>query len=172
MHPSILKLDLEPIVVKLMDKEEGSDWSLTFAMEVEQEYRRYLAMCLENPKMAVVPSSHVDEFWHTHILDTQKYADDCNAVFGEMLHHFPYFGMRNEQDAQNLQTAWKETKDKYLEMFDEQPNKIVWNKHVRCPNCSRRIHAGDDSKAQANRPTLAETYGQKTGDTYRQALVA
>lgn len=27
--------------------------------------------------------------WHAHILFTQKYAADCDRIFGSFLHHFP-----------------------------------------------------------------------------------
>jgi hypothetical protein len=50
-------------------------------------------------------SSHakiVDEIWHQHILDTHAYHRDCDAIFGSYLHHFPYFGMRGDADAQAL----------------------------------------------------------------------
>ena len=48
-------------------------------------------------------------FWHCHILDTKKYADDCQHALGFFLHHFPYFGMRGEEDSQNLRRAFEET---------------------------------------------------------------
>jgi hypothetical protein len=35
------------------------------------------------------PGSDVDEVWHEHILHTQRYADDCEAIFGGFLHHMP-----------------------------------------------------------------------------------
>ena len=97
-HQSINKLNLEPIMVKTMDKDEGYGWSLEFTKQVATEYKKYLTLCLENPDFPVVPSSFVDKFWHFHILDTQKYAADCNEIFGTFLHHFPYFGMRGEED--------------------------------------------------------------------------
>ena len=66
-------LDLEPIFIKAMDAEEGHGWTFDFACRVAQEYRRFLVLCLEHPSEPVVPSSLVDDFWHLHILDTQKY---------------------------------------------------------------------------------------------------
>src|SRR5262249_39319225 len=47
-----------------------------------------------------------DRFWHMHILDTRKYAADCDAVFGHFLHHFPYLGLRGEEDAKALDAAF------------------------------------------------------------------
>lgn len=36
-----------------------------------------------------VPSRIVDDAWHTFILDTLKYRDFCEGVFGRFVHHCP-----------------------------------------------------------------------------------
>jgi hypothetical protein len=59
----------------------------------------------------------VDKFWHGHILDTLKYAEDCDVIFGRFLHHFPYFGMRGAEDAANLARAGEVTQRLYLQEF-------------------------------------------------------
>lgn len=133
----ISNLDLEPIMVKVMDKEEGLGWSFDFTKKVAEEYKKYLALCLEYPNEALVPSSYIDDFWHYHILDTLKYQEDCQNVFGYFLHHFPYFGMRGKEDEDNLKTAWKDSCAIYEKHFGEM-NKEIWNTSKRCPNCGRR----------------------------------
>ena len=67
----------------------------------------------------IVPSKEVDGFWHQHILDTRKYAEDCDTLFGFFLHHFPYFGMRGVQDEANLAAAFAETRRIYEATFGE-----------------------------------------------------
>jgi hypothetical protein len=47
-----------------------------------------------------------------HILDTAAYREDCDEIFGRFLDHFPYFGMRDEQDAQALEHAYADTIDR------------------------------------------------------------
>lgn len=91
-------LDLEPIKVKLMHKESGEGWTLEHASAVEAEYRRFLYLMKTFPQEQAAPLVDVDTFWHYHILDTLKYAEDCQAVFGHFLHHFPYIGLRGEDD--------------------------------------------------------------------------
>ncbi|WP_332854618.1 glycine-rich domain-containing protein [Duganella sp. S19_KUP01_CR8] len=91
-------LDLEPIKVKLMHKESGEGWSLERANAIETEYRRFLFLMKQFPNEQTAPLVDVDTFWHYHILDTMKYAADCDAVFGHFLHHFPYIGLRGEDD--------------------------------------------------------------------------
>ena len=154
-------LDLEPIIIKAMDVEEGHGWSLGFACRVADEYRKFLVLCFENPDEPVVPSSFVDDFWHLHILDTQKYMEDCRQYLGYMLHHFPYFGMRSEEDARNLRRAWEKTLALYEATFGEASPSGLWPKSNRCPNCGRRCRKGDEGLTtqpvfDERRPRLAD----------------
>lgn len=98
-------LDLDCIKLKLMDAEEGHGWSREYADQMELAYRRFLALMTKFPEETIAPTKDIDKFWHGHILDTMKYAEDCERVFGYFLHHFPYFGMRGEEDAKNLEAA-------------------------------------------------------------------
>src|SRR5450830_2134434 len=95
---AIAALDLEPIKVKLMHVQSGEGWTLARANAVEAEYRRFLVLMQMFPEEETAPLVDVDTFWHYHILDTVKYAADCDAVFGYFLHHFPYIGLRGEDD--------------------------------------------------------------------------
>ncbi|ULJ60948.1 glycine-rich domain-containing protein [Wielerella bovis] len=152
MFPDVIKnLDLEPMMVKAMDKEEGFGWTLEITQTIAEEYRKYLTLCLENPDAAIVPSSMVDDFWHLHILDTQKYAEDCQNVFGYFLHHFPYFGMRGTEDANNLRKAWNDSCKKYEQRFGK-ANETFWQNSARCPNCGRKCKNNANNEM---RPRLA-----------------
>src|SRR6185312_3723014 len=106
MVEAILALDLEPIKTKLMDKTEGQGWTRAQVNHYELEYRRFLTLLARFPHETIAPNKEVDKFWHGHILDTMKYAEDCDKVFGFFLHHYPYFGMRDEEDAANLAKAF------------------------------------------------------------------
>ena len=86
-------LDLNPIKMKLMHAPSGEGWSEQRADAVETEYRRFLFLMKKYPDAGASPTVDVDTFWHYHILDTMKYARDCQAAFGFFLHHYPYVGM-------------------------------------------------------------------------------
>jgi hypothetical protein len=135
----IESIDLEPIMVKIMDSEEGLGWSLEKAKKIALEYCRFLTLCKENPDLPIVPATDVDDFWHFHILDTYNYQEDCNRYFGYFLHHFPYFGMRDEKDSENLKKAWMDTCTLYESRFGE-IDKTIWYASKRCPNCGRRCN--------------------------------
>ncbi|GAA4340890.1 glycine-rich domain-containing protein [Flaviaesturariibacter amylovorans] len=111
------QLDFSMIKMKLQDKEEGQGWTKKQCEDAEIEYKRFLSLKRTYPNLEVVPNKAIDMFWHQHILDTAKYADDCESIFGYFLHHYPYFGMNGEQDAENLNTAFEETKVLYRKHF-------------------------------------------------------
>jgi hypothetical protein len=116
---AIQALDLDPIKVKLMGTDEGHGWSREYADQMEVAYKRFLTLLVAHPETTVAPSKEIDKFWHAHILDTMKYAEDCQQVFGYFLHHFPYFGLRGADDAAQLEQAGQEMERLYQQEFGE-----------------------------------------------------
>ncbi|HZX25491.1 MAG TPA: glycine-rich domain-containing protein-like [Telluria sp.] len=116
---AIAELDLDPIKVKLMHEESGEGWSLEKATAVEAEYRRFLILMKKFPEEQTAPLFDVDTFWHYHILDTMKYAEDCQRIFGYFLHHFPYIGLRGEEDEAAHERVGQRMKELYEETFGE-----------------------------------------------------
>lgn len=123
----IVELDLDPIKVKLMHKESGEGWTLEQANIVEAEYRRYLYLMKAFPAESFAPGTDVDTFWHYHILDTTKYAVDCERVFGYFVHHFPYIGLRGEEDMAVHQRLGERMRSIYEAAFGETfpPGRLV-----------------------------------------------
>lgn len=127
------RLDLSGLRFKLANPEDGpppSDWQIDL---METEYRKFLALRLAYPDADIVPCKIVDEMWHRHILDTRAYADDCERIFGGFMHHFPYFGLRGEEDAQALVDAYDNTLRLYCDAFGDPPTD-TWIS----PNAKRR----------------------------------
>ena len=123
MIEAIEALDLGPIKFKLMHPGEGEGWTRAFVEHMETQYRRYLTLVAKYPREAIAPDREVDRFWHAHILDTRKYIDDCERVFGYYLHHFPYFGMRGADDAAALTRAGERTRELYEAEFGSGPRR-------------------------------------------------
>lgn len=119
IDPEIASINLEMVKMKLQETEEGENWSIEQCESAEVEYKRYLHLCKKYGK-GIVPNKIMDKTWHFHILDTIAYHSDCEKVFGYYMHHYPYFGMRGEQDEKDLENAFYTTKDKYLETFNEE----------------------------------------------------
>ena len=98
------ELELNSVRDALIEKR---GWSLERAEAARTEYVRFLTLLQRKPGFTLIPWSNkegqddLDQFWHQHILDTAKYAADCNALFGRMIHHNPHLvrGSGDETDA-------------------------------------------------------------------------
>jgi hypothetical protein len=131
------QLDLSGLRFKLAHPEEGEAPSVGFIDLMEAEYRKFLALRLAYPDADIVPCKLVDEMWHRHILDTRAYAADCEQIFGGFMHHFPYFGLRGEDDAQALTDAYADTLERYRDAFGEPPDE-TWIS----PDAKQRCRTG------------------------------
>lgn len=115
----IAALDLEMVKMKLRDPEEGKGWSEEQCEDAEIEYKRFLHLNRKYPDASIVPNTPIDTMWHYHILDTRAYVEHSQQLFGGYFHHYPYFGMRGEEDHERLLTSFEETKQLYLSEFGE-----------------------------------------------------
>lgn len=135
IEQSIAEIDLEMLKRKLQDDDEGLGWSAEQCESAEIEYKRYWHLCLRHGK-GMVPNKIMDQVWHYHILDTRAYHRDCEKIFGGYMHHYPYFGMRGEQDASDLEASFGKTKDLYQSEFGEP---IARSEHQKCwHDCQNR----------------------------------
>jgi hypothetical protein len=117
----IESIDLEPVresYIKLLRERKMNSRVLKMSLKEyvsnsELAYKRFLFLCKKYPKAAIVPSLAMDDFWHKHILFTQKYADDCDKIFGRFLHHGP----ANKNNAAETKKNWKASKDLFEKEF-------------------------------------------------------
>jgi hypothetical protein len=107
--------------MKLADPEEGKGYSASHLDQMESEYRKFLSLKAAFPEADIVPCELVDEMWHAHILDTRAYARDTELIFGHFMHHFPYFGLRGDDDAAALIVAYDDTLARYVAAFGDPP---------------------------------------------------
>lgn len=114
----IKNLDLEPIKFKLV-KEGG--WTVEKADRVAVLYKGFLTLHALYPEGTHVPTHEIDDMWHAHILDTAKYMADCHDVFGYYLHHFPYLGLRGDEDAVHADESFKATRQRFIEACGMDP---------------------------------------------------
>jgi hypothetical protein len=92
----IAALDLALVVAKLgvPDFNIARVWPEAQARRAVRLYKNFLALHVLSPRpdLPVNPTPEVDEIWHHHILDTRRYAEDCEAIFSAYFHHDPYPG--------------------------------------------------------------------------------
>jgi len=152
---AIEALDLEPIKFKATRAEDGYGWTPEYAERMAQSYRRYLLLVAKYPEATLAPDQDTDRFWHLHILDTRKYAADCEAVFGEFLHHFPYLGLRGEDDAKALDEAFAQMQALMIREFgtpadvDDAAFCTVDTKAAFCTVDAKAAFCTVDTKAKA-----------------------
>ena len=135
---AVMAIDLDPIKCKLMHVESGEGWGLDRANAVEKEYRRFLCLMSLYPEEETAPLVDVDTFWHYHILDTMKYAADCDQAFGYFLHHYPYVGMRGDDDAQVRVDSGERMRTLYETTFGEIYPSASWDE----PQATMDCHTG------------------------------
>ena len=114
-YNAIAALDLNQIKTKLMHVQSGEGWSQEKVDAVEVEYRRFLYLMKAFPNETTVPLVEVDIFWHYHILDTLKYAQDCEQAFGYFVHHYPYVGMEGRDDDEEVHNS---SVDRMRELYE------------------------------------------------------
>src|SRR6267143_1144415 len=116
---AIHALDLESVKVRAMDPELGEGWTREYVERIERGYKTYLTMLAKYPDHAedILLSKDVDEFWHTHILQTIKYTEDCETVFGKYLHHAPHIGEVTQTDVQKRTALAEKTRHLYEREF-------------------------------------------------------
>jgi hypothetical protein len=112
----VAHIDLHRISNKL-HYENPEFWTRDLLERTEEAYRRFLALNLLYPTKILAVNRVLDEYWHCHIIDTRKYAEDCTLVFGGILHHYPYFGMPGEEDEGENVPAFAITEQLWKEAF-------------------------------------------------------
>ncbi len=106
MNAAISSIDLTPIMLTV-SKKQG--WNDEVSQLMEIAYKGYLHLCKTFPEQTFVPTPAMDEVWHTHMLDSIKYMQDCDNTIGSYLHHFPYFGIRSDEDRLLMEATFNST---------------------------------------------------------------
>lgn len=105
--------------------------------EAEAACRLYRNFLFINKKYgdqytSLPPSEDIDEFWHNHILDTQKYRKDCEIIFGRYLNHYPYFGIDGNTTSKNVELAFETMQKLHIQEFGEPIYQVThaWSKII------------------------------------------
>lgn len=119
--PSLPDFDLTTVVEQILHKPGYELWEGQRIESAVAEYKKFCALCKYHPETSIIPGRDVDTLWHRHILNTEKYADDCQSYFGYFLHHRPH--SRIKQGTKEANDSWLNTLRLYEEMFQSPPPK-------------------------------------------------
>ena len=109
LSKKIENLNLDSIITRLRRDEHMSTADIQQAVK---EYKQFLELRLRESDAQIVPSVLADKVWHHHILDTRKYAEDCDIIFGHFVHHNPHVENLEEHadaTAKKLRKVFKES---------------------------------------------------------------
>lgn len=126
---AIQALDLESVKLRVTDAKLGEGWTRAYANGIEVAYKNYLTMLVKYQDDAedILLSEDVDEFWHTYILQTIKYTEDCESVFGRYLHHTPHIGEVTPEDLEKRIALAEKTRLLYEREFGgEESSRAAW----------------------------------------------
>ncbi len=112
------KWNFELAIQKLVEA-NSEQWNFVRAEKAVLDYQRYMAVTKALGGVQLVPNGDIDEIWHMHVLDTRAYMQDCDALFGEYLHHYPYFGMLGEENQQQWFDVQAQSEQFWQRLFNE-----------------------------------------------------
>jgi hypothetical protein len=136
----VLVKDLDfTLAIKKLQTENAGGWTEDRAIKAVEGYKRYLAITKALDGFQLVPNADIDEIWHYHIMDTRRYEKDCQDIFGGFLHHYPYYGMLDEENEKN----WKENQVTSNNIWNELFNEELYESSY-APNCPQACPCNKD----------------------------
>jgi hypothetical protein len=124
-------LDFSPLAYRLISPENAPGMSMREATDAITKYKGFLFLYQACRGESISPSRYVDHVWHTHILDTELYMVQTTLLFGHYLHHFPFFGERDDADRGQLTVAADFTKAQAFHYFG-------WEDDDWCGTCEHQ----------------------------------
>ena len=110
------KINMTQVLVKVS---KNFGWTATQTRYALDWYLRFLYLRKIKPNEPLAALSHAaDDLWRQHILDTRKYADDCQTLFGLFLNHQPIYGIPKSRELEIIES----TKAVYLAAFGTLPH--------------------------------------------------
>ena len=100
------------------------------------EFKRFLALPLIYPgenQLPFVPSLPLDSLWHAFILNTPRYREFCDRVYGRYLDHVP--GRSRHQTEQRVFSGPMQFTVETVANTFEPVNKRFWRKITYCGPC-------------------------------------
>lgn len=121
-------IDFSPIVERL---HKDKRWHEKKALKAIEDYKKFLLLQKKyEGKQTFVPSLKIDEVWHSHILFTKQYHEDCQNLFGRYLHHQP----ETEKGKYTLNKAANEkAADETERLYFEEYGEYIYGKPIYYP---------------------------------------
>ncbi|WP_448574308.1 hypothetical protein [Trichothermofontia sp.] len=115
------QLDLQPIADKLTTPAGMASPIAAQPMQHKlMAYLQFLFLMYRYPKLTLVPPKAIVPVWQAHILDTRKYYQDCQRLFGclDLAHHQACLLPLSSTDQQQLMHDFATTCALFEKHFD------------------------------------------------------
>jgi hypothetical protein len=111
-------IDFSQVVDRMVKKNK---WKRVDVLKACELYRHFLFLQRKygDDVGELPPSEDIDEFWHNHLLDTKKYMNDCDHIFGRYLHHYPYLGMDGKTSEADAAGFFQKTQELHYKEFGD-----------------------------------------------------
>jgi hypothetical protein len=97
----------------------------------EQELKKYLYICSQNPDRGWPMVNSIDDLWHTFLIFTPDYHQFCRGVGVPYLHHQP---LNDGEDTSGIPQAYQDFLRLYRRDFGEPP-RSVWPQTLELKDC-------------------------------------
>lgn len=111
----VAAMNLSPVADQLV---QYQGWTTERVVSAEQRYRRFFYLKAVLPKGMASPTEEIDQFWHQHIINTQRYGCDCERVAERFLHH-TFLSPTDPVQQQEIHAVWLATWICYEGLFEE-----------------------------------------------------
>ena len=138
------------LTVKKVTDSDSEKWSSDRALKAVEDYKKYLAVTKALNGYQLVPNAEIDEIWHFHLTDTRRYIKDCHELFGGFLHHYPFYGMLNDENKSDWLDNQRYSDDFWFNAFGEKLYSKS-NQGQKCPQaCPCNINGHQNSGLDYN----------------------
>jgi len=94
----VRSLKISSLVDQLNHSPRSANWTEKEMRKTIAQYFAFLYLVDHYPNLALVPTQNIDHIWQCHILDTEKYAMDCQILFNRFVHRFSFLEFSYEDD--------------------------------------------------------------------------
>ena len=99
-----------------------SEEKVTRGVDAYEQFLKLKAALKDYKATKLSPTTLIEEVWHLHVMDTQRYANDCFQFCGEVIHH----DIDGDIDTRKLEIQRNATKVAYEMQHGKEPEGEMW----------------------------------------------
>ena len=150
-----LKSDVKQLLkARLVRLKNWSEEKATAGVNAYEQFLKLKVALKDYKATKLSPTPLIDEVWHLHVLDTQKYANDCVDFCGAVIHH----DVDGDIDVIKREIRRNATKVAYEMQYGKEPEGELWSFDSEAFNkqsLQSRYMIGSKRPASDSQPMIA-----------------